>query len=430
MPTLELDTIERRWDQQEPLMLDSYTEITPEAAAMLVELPISLRLDGLAGLSEDVAEILAQREGLLSLNGLTEIPTEVANRLAYHQGGLSLNGLTSLSSKLADEFREFSGMLHLDGLTELEANIARRLIGNELRLLSLNGVSKVEPNLANALTRRVQFVRLDGLSTLSAACASDLRTSDLSLEGLLQLNDNVAQALVKSRNELDCLRLKGLRKLNDNAAATLSRCQGLLLLHGLTEISDFAIEKLAGGHCRIVLDRFVPTTDRARLAIHRSENLRFKDQSNLGFQSCLMDRLAENRIDAAMVSELINQRIERTCPQWKRINPSSYACADLAFSANDHNVSRTIRILFSREHGMCCARLYVDHDGCPYDRLEPGYCLATADSLSRDIVLIAKIVHDVIDADVTFSWEPQHFASRPTDAVKFSDGASIVFRKY
>jgi hypothetical protein len=134
----------RRFASQERCVLQSLTEITPEAAELLATRPRDLVLPSLRTITRDVAAALAGHAGPLSLPGLQEIDTEIAAALAAHRGGgLGLHGLRTIDALTATVL-----MGHEEPIDLANLMLTERLDAPEIaRLLVAKSRNITLPNL-------------------------------------------------------------------------------------------------------------------------------------------------------------------------------------------------------------------------------------------------------------------------------------------
>lgn len=135
----------------------------------------------------EAAEVLVggSREVDLDLGGLRKLSTDTAEVLMQCKGGLDLSGLETMSASTASVIgKQWTGgkagaRLLLDGLKSLPEDIAKGLAGCR-GALALNGVETLSRNAASCLTR----------------------CSDVELQGLLRVDDEVLEILAKKRGIL------------------------------------------------------------------------------------------------------------------------------------------------------------------------------------------------------------------------------------
>ena len=264
------------------LLLDKVTELSPEAAAALVDFPGTVSLDGLTEVSPELVRALgdlnkrslkgvtalspeaaaAMVEGVrgasLRLN-LTSLPADTAKELAQGQrNDLLLDRLTELSDEAAAALGECTlTNLWLRGLTDLSPGAAKGLaalkapgnLGPTLRLDSLRSLS---PEAAEAFAAsKITYLELIGLETLSAGTARALARSKAltgDLRSLTTLSADAAAALAAfagNKSGGGRLNLFGLTSLDAEAARGLAAFRGNLELDGLTEIDPETAAALA-----------------------------------------------------------------------------------------------------------------------------------------------------------------------------------------
>lgn len=254
------------------LFLDDVTELSPEAAAALVDFPGSVSLDGLIEVSPELVRALGDLRKR-SLKGVTSLsPDAAAALLAGFQGGdLALN-LTALSADTARVLAKAQyNSLVLDQLTELSDEAAAALGGSRLTNLWLRGLTDLSPGAAKGLAAlNAAFypggtlgptLRLDSLKSLSPEAAEAFAASNityLELIGLKTLSADTARALARSKAFTGDLR--SLTTLSADAAAALGTFAGnksgggKLNLFGLTTLDAEAARGLAAFRGNLELD--------------------------------------------------------------------------------------------------------------------------------------------------------------------------------
>jgi hypothetical protein len=126
MPSLLTAQIAEQFcDDDDSVDLTTFTEIEPEAAALLGGSYSNLHLDGLDTLEPDIARSLAGCEADLSLNGLREMGVDLAAALARHvQGALSCDGLKQIADDAARLLMRHPGHVSLRGVSVLSHKAA------------------------------------------------------------------------------------------------------------------------------------------------------------------------------------------------------------------------------------------------------------------------------------------------------------------
>ncbi len=216
--------------------------LSENVAAILVERCRGpLDLEGLKTLRPALAECLARARGPLFLDGLKRLPDEVAEALARHAGWLALNGLTRLSPAAA-------------------AALARRRIvkdGSRVKnCLSLDGLSQLPEDVAAALVAYRGALSLGGLTDLSPNVAR-LFASHLPA---VELGDEIL------------LHLDGLTSLSAEAAMAIAAYPGGLSLNGLRSPEPDCLRSLtkhAGGVLSLGRLRTMPDDVAAMFAARR-----------------------------------------------------------------------------------------------------------------------------------------------------------------
>ncbi|MEX0688941.1 MAG: hypothetical protein WD072_09775 [Pirellulales bacterium] len=218
----------------------------------------ALMLSGLESLDAETAAVLADYdEGPLFLDGLTTLSPEAARALKAFKGGprsyasfgrcLSLAGLETLSPEAAAELAAFPGEALFLGVQELSEAAFRRLM---------------------TFRRRLYLPRLGRIPVGAAESMADYRGPALSILGLATLSPDDARVLAGLGNRWNG-RLPNVKNLSPETAAVLAgfkgvrleldgatlsaeavkelaRFPGVLLLRGLTTLSDNMLAALAG----------------------------------------------------------------------------------------------------------------------------------------------------------------------------------------
>jgi hypothetical protein len=297
------------------LNLSGLETIEPDESAFFASMKshIVLDLSGIKTLNKNIAEILSQFTGCLLLNGISTLDDITAESLSNFQGkSLQLKGLESVSryvaeclvktntildfpimGSIADEvaevFSQTTGSLHLNGLTTISKLTSQALVAFDGIKLELNGLTEIPASLATKLlkfrnlprniinldeeTAKVYAengsVTLDCLLTMSPEVAQELALcNSLSFDGLTDLMDATAEALVKNHGSLSLnaitelsqaaaealakhegwLSMNGITELSDTQAVALSKHRGDLHLNGITELTDCAAKAFASNH--------------------------------------------------------------------------------------------------------------------------------------------------------------------------------------
>jgi hypothetical protein len=204
-----------------------------------------LQLDGLESLPDQHVRKLCSVGGALSLNGLSELTEESAKAFGQFKGDyLSLDGITALTHKAAESLAIFGGALNLDGLTHLSDAAAASLSRNRRRL-NLNGLKELSETAAEALVS-IAGLEVTGLEKLTESVASHLSKWPGNVFWFLNLkvlSDAAAKNLANFRGE--ALSFNSLEDVSENAIKHLSRFNGKELDFGrLNTISDLAADYL------------------------------------------------------------------------------------------------------------------------------------------------------------------------------------------
>jgi hypothetical protein len=212
--------------------LDEFDYLDPKAAAILAAQDSELYLDGIKYLDVDSAKALANHEGenLLSLNGLEELDVETAEALAAHNGPLNLNSITSLTDQALRALAACNFDISLDGLVLLEDASALK---DHSGSLSLCGLREISDKVADQLAKRKGTLAL-------AYDYSDSLTS---------LTPTVARLLVKIYPDTE-ISFEALDKMTTEAAKELAKHNDSITL-GITEISNDSLVILSKVHLSI-----------------------------------------------------------------------------------------------------------------------------------------------------------------------------------
>ncbi len=242
---------------------DRAREITDEAAEALSGYDgEELYLGGLIQLSDAAARSLSKFRGELWLKGITELSDASVEALSKVQGSLQLSALTKLSDAAAESLSKHEGGLYLDGLVELTDNAAKSLSKRQVGLsphIEKLDIRDVEEWIAQLLpknpTKAVYqnelgdnqcSLSLDGLTELSDAVAESLSNHKgrLNLDGLTKLSDAAAEALSKHKGFVDVIEIR-TRSFGELEISHDHRTPGMLCLNGVTKLSDVAAEAIS-----------------------------------------------------------------------------------------------------------------------------------------------------------------------------------------
>ena len=219
--------------------LDEYDSIDAKAAAILAAEDSDLYLDGIKYLDLDSAMALAKHEGenLLSLNGIEELDAETAEALAAHNGPLNLNSISSLTDQTLAALLACNFEISLNGIIKLEdAGALKEHSGS----LSLMGLREISDKVADELVKHKGALNLafdysDTLSTLSPSIARLIVKSnpdtEISFEALESISTDAAKELAKHNDSINL----GLIEISTDALAILSKVH--LIINNVTELS-------------------------------------------------------------------------------------------------------------------------------------------------------------------------------------------------
>lgn len=237
----------------ESLILNGYSSLNEEAAAVLGGHRGPIHLNDLRHLCAGAAQILAERHvGFLSLDRLEVLDNATAAALARHVGDLSLRRLTALSESpehvsLASSLSKQSGQLNLDGICTLSDQAAAALASHEgticlKRLVELHDTPG-HIALATKLAQNKGTLYLGGLKRLTAASTAALakHQGGLNLDGLKEMQDSIAEMLAAHEGWIS---LNGLDHLTESAATSLAKLRGGLSMEGLDSLSSGAAKAL------------------------------------------------------------------------------------------------------------------------------------------------------------------------------------------
>jgi hypothetical protein len=166
-----------------------------------------------------------------------EITEDAAKALSMYQGDLELDGLKKLSAEAAKDLVKHGDLQDPDdGYEDQPSGFS----------LSLNGLTELPEDVAEALSDYRSDLKLDGLNEISSVAAKALSKREwmlgLSLNGLRKISAEVAESLSKCER---FLALDGLTEISYDVAKALSKHQDMLGLDGLTQISDEVAEALS-----------------------------------------------------------------------------------------------------------------------------------------------------------------------------------------
>ena len=243
--------------------LDAYDSIDPKAATILAAEDSMLLLNGIKYLDVDSAKALAKHKGKndLIMDGLEEMEQNIAREIAKHKGALSLNSIRNLTVDTLAEFKDFKFNISLNALEQLED--ASYFI-NHTGTLSLLGLISISDKVAEQLSKKKGFLALginstevsDNVLTYLVGCCPKFNninslnakqskiiakyTDGISLNGLKNLDLNLANELIKVGSELE---LGGIDKISDDVAKVLSNYKGRLVL-GCKTLSEKSAQYL------------------------------------------------------------------------------------------------------------------------------------------------------------------------------------------
>lgn len=207
------------------LYLDGATRIPEEALESLASLPAELSLCGLTHLSKDAAVLVSKRRFPTLLHGVTEIDDDAAEILAKSQGVIQLDWLPE---------------------EQCPATLRARFYNREFQRFQQT-IQSISPTVARELRRQStgHSLNLAGITELRPIAAIELTGAhDLLLDGLLQIDDEVAAALGEHSGLLS---LDGLRSIGPNIIDRLIRKPSKI---SLRSVKNFPLEALSALHSR------------------------------------------------------------------------------------------------------------------------------------------------------------------------------------
>ncbi|HBJ37387.1 MAG TPA: hypothetical protein DDZ51_22070 [Planctomycetaceae bacterium] len=172
---------------------------------------------------------------------------EIAETLICDNESIHANEYTSINEDAAVLIGASGKLLFLDGLKTLPADLAT-VLSTKSTIISLNGLLTLDDETAKVLGKSNDSLYLCGLTSLSVVAASEIAKvtgSELFLDGLPTISEDVATSLARFQGEREStLSLDGLTKISAVVAAELKNHRGWLSLQGLTDISDDAALQL------------------------------------------------------------------------------------------------------------------------------------------------------------------------------------------
>lgn len=205
--------------------------------------------------------VLTKCDGGVVLNGLTELSEQAARALANidtEWGRLSLSGLAilrdtpghlAIAEKLAQQSE--NNVLNLPSLKEIGEEVAQ-LFGKVKFGVDL-GLDSLDATIASALIKKrkgkysdykLTLNRIEHL-TVEAARLLAKNKAPLTLDGLVEIDDDVADALSKHADYL--LSMNGLVEPTESVLGHLSKHAGPIHLNGIQSLSAKGAGNQAGG---------------------------------------------------------------------------------------------------------------------------------------------------------------------------------------
>ncbi len=256
------------------------TSLTPEQARKLV----AKRSDATVRVDTGNAPLAFARNGIslrgaLMLSSLESLDAETAVVLAgYDEGPLFLDGLSTLSPEVARALKNFKGgprsfasfgrCLSLTGLETLAPEAASSLAAfpGEALVLGVRELPEAAFRKLMRFQRRLYLPRLARIPAGATDSLADYRGPGLSLLGLSTVSPEKARALAELGTKWNG-RLPNLRNLTPETAAVLKEFKGPRLeLDGAT-LSQEALEKVAGYRGLLLLRGLTTLSDEKLAAL-------------------------------------------------------------------------------------------------------------------------------------------------------------------
>ena len=199
---------------------------------------------GLTHLTDNAAKYLSSYQGDLGLYSLSTLSDTAAEALSFHEGELILSGLKNVSEKGLGFLKKHKKPINFSGLIEIPVSDRVKSINNfPIGNLSLNLIKNLNKEeaifLCNSIKRELN---LDGLTELNEDVAEILSQFNgvLSFRALKNITGNAAKALGNHKFEL----ILGFESLPKDVADGLSHHIGGLVFYSLALISDESAEAL------------------------------------------------------------------------------------------------------------------------------------------------------------------------------------------
>lgn len=207
-----------------------------------------LYLDGATRIAQESFEVLASLPAELSLCGLTHISKDVAVWVNKRRFPTLLHGVTEIDDDAAETLAKSRGVIQLDWLPEEQcpATLRARFYNREFQRFQQT-IQSISPTCARELRRQStgRSLNLAGISELSPIAAIELTGAhDLHLDGLLQVDDELAAALGEHSGLIS---LDGLRSVAPDIIDKLIQKPTKI---SLRSVKNFPLEALSALNSR------------------------------------------------------------------------------------------------------------------------------------------------------------------------------------
>jgi len=162
--------IERFIQNPDSFDLSLISNLSEEAAHMLVLHRGELCLSGLISISESALFILSSHDGGIILDGICNLSEGLAAELARYSGNISLNGLTELTDLAAKELAKHQGQISLRSLTKNSDKALRKIPKKWLTKSDLDRIARAKIlDLTTLQSGRCDFSQFNSISDEAAA---------------------------------------------------------------------------------------------------------------------------------------------------------------------------------------------------------------------------------------------------------------------
>ena len=361
------------------LFLDGIQSISNKQHAYILKLRTGLSLCGIKQISNELAHALKDRQYPTILNGVTHIDKRAAEILAQTPGKIRLDNLNYESSPLAlqarfftNEFKSYSHILKevtptfarnlkaatkknsllLNGITSLPPQSARELTGDHD--LQLNGLNEVNDELAEALGRHKGSLSLDTVNKVSSDNLEFLtkKPTKLSLLSLKSLPFDGLRHLKNRKNVT--LRLFSLKKLSDTKAKELSTLPIHIVLDSGSSLTPKNVHLLAQGAARFTVKNpeSVSTDVMEKIREIKATNIKIDTTTELQNKVLLLD-------DSLIPSRVIRLK-----------NQTTFSKNDATFISK---YDKPLQIVFQKRIAMDLdMAFYISHCTCDFMFLNIG----------------------------------------------------------